>query len=182
MEHCSSHSLLGAELGYRLWKPSRPDGRSPWACLPAPGDTAKLRSCSYVHQKDTAGALTAPSGKNLNSHQVDDSTTGYSQAEPHRARRKRYNYLIPRLTSKQMLNNISHEQKSDAVYRQLKSSHPRRANSHRKGHLVGFWSDGRAVFVSCTQLTRMGPICGNPMSGSLLGTLPCSIFVGQYKG
>lgn len=64
------------EPGYWLWKPSRPNGRSPWACRRAPKDTANLGSCSYMHQKDTAGALTAPSGKNLNSHQVDDSAMG----------------------------------------------------------------------------------------------------------
>lgn len=168
--NCGSRSLLGAELGYRLWKPSRPDGRSPWACLRAPGDTANLCSCSYVH---TAGALTAPSGKNLNSHQVDDSAIGYSQAEPTEPGERR-SYLTPRMTSRQMLNNISHEQKSDAIYKQLKSSHPRRANSQGKGHLVGFWSDSRAVFVSCIRLTRLGPVCDNPVSGSLLGIFSCS--------
>lgn len=73
---------------------------------------------------------------------------GYSQAEPKEPGEKR-SYLTLQMTSRQMLNDISHEQKSDAIYRQLKSSHPRRANSQWKGHLVGFWSDSRAVFVSC---------------------------------
>lgn len=131
---------------------------------------ANLCSCSYVH---TAGALTAPSRKNLNSHQVDDSAIGYSQAEPTEPG-ERCSYLTPRMTSRQMLNNISHEQKSDAIYKQLKSSHPRRANSQGKGHLVGFWSDSRAVFVSCIRLTRLGPVCDNPVSGSLLGIFSCS--------